>query len=155
MKYNIAYNVTKYMQNVHSTGCNFLINKPTRITSHSGTCIDHIYSNLDCDMVDNHVVLSGLSDHFGILSKIEGVNKGKYANDIYFRNSNLTESEWENFRDDLKQSLLDDIPFHHLLNPNFLSKSITESYKKIIDKHMPSKKKSKKKEKAAKKINPG
>ena len=133
------------MSNVQSTGCNFLINKPTRITSHSGTCIDHVYSNLDCDVIKNHVILSGISDHFGLLSKLEGINKGKSKSDAYFRKCHLSETEWEDLKNDLKHSLQREIPFRHLLNPNFLSKSITDTYHKIIDKHMPAKKNSKKK----------
>ena len=150
LKYNLTSNVTSYMQSVQSTGCNFLINRPTRITSHSGTCIDHIYSNLDSDMIENHVILSGISDHFGLLSRIEGVNKSKSQNDTCFRKSNLSETEWENLKDDLKQSLQNEIPFRHMLNPNFLSNSITNTYQNVIDKYMPAKTNSKKKEKAAK-----
>ena len=46
MKYNTASNITNYLNALHSVGCNVFTDKPTRITSHSGTCIDHIYSNL-------------------------------------------------------------------------------------------------------------
>ena len=105
-------------------------------------------------MIENHVVLSGISDHFGLLSKLEGINKGKSKSDAYFRKCHLSETEWEDLKNDLKHSLQREIPFRHLLNPNFLSKSITDTYHKIIDKHMPAKKNSKKKEKAAMKDKP-
>ena len=63
------------MRCVQSTGCNFLVNKPTRITTHSATCIDHIYSNLEVENIENHIILSGISDHFGTMSKLGGIHK--------------------------------------------------------------------------------
>jgi len=52
MKYNIAENVTDYMTAISSMGCNIMIDKPTRITPNGGTCIDHLYTNLNCDVID-------------------------------------------------------------------------------------------------------
>ena len=42
-----------------------LINRPTRITQHSATLIDHIYTNKVCDVVSTGVVTYDISDHLG------------------------------------------------------------------------------------------
>ena len=52
MKYNVSTNVTDYMTAISSMGCNILIDKPTRVTRNRGTCLDHVYTNLDCDTID-------------------------------------------------------------------------------------------------------
>jgi len=36
---------TDYVDMLHSLSCKLLIDKPTRITKHSTTVIDHIYTN--------------------------------------------------------------------------------------------------------------
>ena len=127
------------MQSVQSTGCNFLVDKPTRITTHSATCIDHIYSNLNAEKLNNFVILSGISDHFGTFSKIDDIclNKNDQHMNLHFRKSNLTELEWSSLNSCLDQSLKDEIPFKHLLNPDYLSNSISETYTNVINKHMP------------------
>ena len=62
----------------------------------------------------------------------------------FFRKTNLTESEWENLNEDLKNTLKDKIPFEHLLNAENLASSITDCYQTVVDKHMPLRKLSKK-----------
>ena len=41
----------------------------------NASCIDQVHSNLDTGSIDNHVVLADVSDHFGTLSKIEGITR--------------------------------------------------------------------------------
>ena len=55
-KYNITSNATKYLNKLRSFGCNMFINKPTRITSKSATCIDHVYANLSTNDIENHIL---------------------------------------------------------------------------------------------------
>ena len=43
-----------------------LINRPTRVTQHSATLIDHVYTNKVCDVVSTGVVTYDISDHLGI-----------------------------------------------------------------------------------------
>ena len=42
-----------------------LITKPTRITNHSATLIDHIYSNTTSQNYTSGIIISDLADHFG------------------------------------------------------------------------------------------
>ena len=73
MKYNLSTPSTVCLNALHSTGCNIFIDKPTRVTSDTATCIDHVYSNLDTDSLENHIILADVSDHFGTLTKIGGI----------------------------------------------------------------------------------
>ena len=145
LKYNLAANVTKYLDAISSTGCNVLIDRATRVPKHGNpSCLDHVYTNLPSQKLDNHVIMADITDHFGTLSKIEGVLKKSDAPEIYFRNSNLSDSQWQEFNSELECSLGRNIPFQHLLNSNYLAKYITSTYQDVIEKFMPLKKLSKK-----------
>ena len=91
MKYNVAQNVTNYMNSINSTGCNILIDKPTRIDnrSKSASCLDHVYSNLISENLDNYVVWADVSDHFGTLTRIEGFSYRVENQKLYSRQTNL------------------------------------------------------------------
>ena len=56
-----------------------MINKPTRVTQTTRTLIDHIYTNIDVDSLLTGVVLSDISDHYGIFinANIQHINKKK------------------------------------------------------------------------------
>ena len=131
MKYNVAKDVTDYMNSVASMGCNMLIDKPTRVVSTGGSCIDHVYTNLACEDVDNLIIMSDVSDHFGTFSKIRSVSVNKTFPEVYYRKSNLTESEWSDFNAELGQSFqhipTETISYH--TNVDTIARTITSSYK--------------------------
>ena len=64
--------VNTYFPNVNGEKLNFIQNMYKYIMC-IASCIDHVHSNLDTSRIDNHVVLADISDHFGTLSKIEGI----------------------------------------------------------------------------------
>ena len=66
-----------YLENIFPQGFLPLIVKPTRLTSHSATLIDHIYTNKLRINSTSGIVISDVSDHFGIFSII------KYAADTH------------------------------------------------------------------------
>ena len=37
--------IQHYLNTLESIGCNLLVNKPTRVTNHSSTLLDHLYTN--------------------------------------------------------------------------------------------------------------
>ena len=84
MKYNLIRPATHYLNAINSVGCNALIDKPTRVTSDTASCIDHALSNLDQSSFENHIILSEVSDHFGTLSKIGGISKETENLNTYF-----------------------------------------------------------------------
>ena len=55
-----------YLDNLFSNGFIPEITKPTRITSHSATLIDHIYTNKPDFTFSSGIILTDISDHFWI-----------------------------------------------------------------------------------------
>ena len=45
-----------------------LINRPTRLTSHSATLIDNIFTNFSSQTTDNGIILNDLSDHLSVFA---------------------------------------------------------------------------------------
>ena len=140
LKFNLASNVTSYINSLNSVGCNFHIDKPTRITSSSSTCIDHVYSNIKTELLDNHIILSDVSDHFGIITKLCGNTKWEREYPQSYRKTNLSEHEWGNFNRELKINLLDkfsEISCIDNNDVNFTAESITQIYNDLVNKYMP------------------
>lgn len=146
-KYNCVSSVTNYINTLNSYGCLFHVDKPTRVTSNSASCIDHVYSNLNPDRLLNHIVICDVSDHYGILTKVCNVEKCYDKDPIYYRRSNLSPQEWKLFNEELKysidqkllsldQDLKDDI--------DHFAACITDSCQELIEKFMPNKKLSRK-----------
>jgi len=73
LKYNLVSNVTNYMNALSSSGCNVFIDKPTRITTHGGSCIDHVYSNFFSNQLFNFIILGDISDHYGTLTQVKKI----------------------------------------------------------------------------------
>ena len=102
-----------------------------------------MYSNLHAECLENHIILSGVSDHYGTLSKIEGISKQIEKQDVYYRKTKLSDHKWEELKLDFKDRIKNDIPFPHLLNANSLANSVTDTCQASIFKFMPEVKESK------------
>ena len=61
------------LNNLFSYGISPIITKPTRITEHSATLIDHIYTNMLNNVCQSGVIVTDLSDHFGTFAMIKNV----------------------------------------------------------------------------------
>ena len=145
MKYKLASDVTFYVNSLNSVGCNICIDKPTRVDGSAATCIDHAYSNLPPERLDSHILISDVSDHYSLLTKIHGVSSAKDNTDIFFRKSNLSEYEWEQFNIELSDILNHDLPDECVANNiEEYANTITNAYSSLIDKFMPLKKLSRK-----------
>ena len=94
-------------------------------------------SNLPTDSIENHILESGVTDHYGTLSKIEGNTKNTEEQDIYFRKTKLSDQKWEEFNLHFQNSITKSIPFPHLLEANSLAEAITHTYQATIDEFMP------------------
>ena len=111
LKYNLVSNVTNYVNALNSVGCNVCIDKPTRITSNNSTCIDHIYSNMNHDLLETNILFSDISDHLSTLTKIKGISKTKEkTEEIFIRKSDLSDEEWEQFNFELFSILDEKLP---------------------------------------------
>ena len=140
-KYNVAYNITDYINTLNSFECNQFIDKPTRVKSNSSTCIDHVYSNLCTESIVNYIILSDISDHYSILSKVDyDINRKSYE-PVYRRKTNLSEDEWYAFSFELDEKLKN-TPLPDC--PNDCAETIIKTYQGLIDKYMPLRKLSRK-----------
>ena len=86
LKFNSHPKTGEYLENIFLHGFIPLISKPTRITPYSATLIDHIYTNkLNID-IKSGIIITDVSDHFGIFSVV----KNKIYNHKQKRNINHT-----------------------------------------------------------------
>ena len=72
LKYSLATNITKYVNSLNSVGCKLFIDKATRVTKTSATCIDHVYSNQPADNIESSILLTDASDHFSTITELRG-----------------------------------------------------------------------------------
>ena len=74
LKYNLVTDVTEYLQNIRSAGCESFVEIPTRICIKGArceiSCLDHIYSSIAPDDVETYVIKLGISHHFATLAKV-------------------------------------------------------------------------------------
>ena len=71
LKFKEHKNTGEYVDNIFSHGFLPLITKPTRLGPHSATLIDHIYTNKQNIDAISGIVITDISDHFGIFSSIK------------------------------------------------------------------------------------
>ena len=141
LKYDVATNVTNYANYLNSLGCRFFVDKPTRVTKNTATCIDHVYSNMHTENLDNFIVMSDVSDHFSTLTKIIDIDKSERVKDIFYRKSNLNQREWLEFNNELAKALGKILmPQNMYVDANGIAKRIVDAYNSIINKFMPLKK---------------
>ena len=67
LKYNIANQVTEYIDNLFSHGFIQIIMKPTGCTPTTSTLIDHIVTNSRISIFETVILISKISDHFPII----------------------------------------------------------------------------------------
>ena len=145
MKFNIASKITEYVNLITSYGFNLCIDKPTRVTARSATCIDHVYSNLPPEDIESLILESSVSDHFSTLTKIKGMYTENKELDTYYRNKNLIDEQWKSFNSELQYNLACTLPYDiddtNVIDVNNYANDITAIYKSLINKYMPISKK--------------
>lgn len=62
LKYNIHSQTNDYLDMLYSNNLLPIITKPTRLTSHTATLIDHIYTNTSTQMISGIATIA-ISDH--------------------------------------------------------------------------------------------
>jgi len=127
LKFNLVSNVTEYVNSLYSVGCNVAINKPTRVTSHGSSCIDHVYSNFTSNKLDTGILLSDVSDHYSTLTCVNGLRRVKKNYDVFVRKSDLNEEEWDQFNVQLYNKLNSEA-FFRLRGPLWSQGSLVNSY---------------------------
>ena len=75
----------KYLDMLHINYTAPLITKPTRITNHTKTLIDHIYTNMFTSQITSGIALHDISDHLPIFCIINTPIKRKKEKRFYIR----------------------------------------------------------------------
>jgi hypothetical protein len=65
-KYTSHQPTEKYLDGLYSNNMTPVITKPTRITDHMKTLIDHIYTNTSISQIISGIALFDISDHLPI-----------------------------------------------------------------------------------------
>jgi hypothetical protein len=71
LKFSTHGKTCEYLENIFSNSFLPLITKPTRISDNSATLIDHIYAKKQELIVTSGIIVSDVSDHFGIFAIIK------------------------------------------------------------------------------------
>ena len=112
-----------------------IITKPTRITSHSATLIDHIYTNSAIFDLTAGILTHDITDHlpvFCLLANTSNDFTDKAV--IYYRD--FSKFKKENYLNDLRNTDWDAL-FHKDLN--ITAKNISDTIQSIINKYAPMK----------------
>ena len=137
-------NVTNYINALNSIDCSIHVNKPTRVTASTSSCIDHVYSNYPTSSLQNYIILSDVSDHFGILTKLCSTAGFEKEQPVYLRKKSLSDLEWAQFNHELKSILNQNLTCFKSENVNTSAQFITDTYNNLINKYMPLRKLSRK-----------
>ena len=62
--------INYYFDDLIKTGCQVLIDKPTRITSDVTSLVDHVYSNDPTNKLTPGIIIADMTDHLPIYLKV-------------------------------------------------------------------------------------
>jgi len=134
LKYDINDKTTSYVDNIFSQGLIPLITKPTRLTHHSATIIDHLYTNdKSTDTMSGIIITDEVADHFGIFHIVYGNTINSTSENIYSRK--ITDTGMNEFRKTLAET-----DFHDVLslsNPNDAYDKFISIYTSLFDNRFP------------------
>lgn len=145
LKYNDDNKTSEYLDMLLNLGFMPLITKATRITDHTSTLIDHIYTNTPQKILKAGICLADVSDHLPVFCTV--ANKLPVTNEIkYFRDYSTFDNELfikEISETDFTSFITDDI--------NESMSAIVKTFQHISDKHAPMRKTTQQKRRQLKK----
>ena len=81
LKYETDNHVRSYVDLSMEFSYRPLINKPTRITSHSATLLDHIWSNNLSETLNSGILMNDCSDHFAPFCSVQEISNSSSNNE--------------------------------------------------------------------------
>ena len=141
LNYNNDNHTSDFLDMLLDLGFMPLITKATRITDHTSTLIDHIYTNMPGKTITAGICLADVSDHLPIFWTI--ANKLSASTEIkYFR-------DYSKFDNEAFLNSLASIDFRSLVtcDVNASMNRVTQILQQISDKHAPVRRASKQKRK--------
>ena len=137
LKYNVHQKTTDFLDNLISQGFLPVITRPTRVTHHSATLIDHIFTNSHNINSSSGIIISDeVADHFGTYYIIKDYRQNHQPLEILSRGINERGIN-------LLNTTLTDEDFSQVLNepdPNVAYENFITIYKKHFDDIFPIKK---------------
>jgi len=128
LKFHDHIKTGDYLENIFSAGFIPLITKPTRITEHSATLIDHIYTNKQDFIATSGIVITDVSDHFGIFSSITCKH---HKHKIFTKSTKTYRSFSQPNIENFKKILLE-VDFSNVLN----TQCVNDSYNLFLEKYL-------------------
>ena len=133
LKYETHDKTETYLDEIFANGFLPVITKPTRITNHSSTLIDHIYTNSKLDQFSSGIVTTDLADHYGVFILTKTDNIQTNSDTIYTRS--FTESKINRFITNI--SLEDFSSVYSMTDPSSAYESFITKYKNIFESTFP------------------
>ena len=141
LKYNKDAQTSEYLDMLFDLGFMSVITKATRVTDHSSSLIDHIYTNTPEKVIKSGICLADISDHLPVFCTIAKTlptsNEARYFRDFTHFNHNA-------FLPDLSS-----IDFKTLLNADVdeSMSNILNNLRTVTNRHAPVRKASRQKKK--------
>ena len=135
LTYYTSSNVKCFIDSIMSLGCENVIKKPTRITTHSATLIDHIYTNNSQNHITAGILIDDISDHLPTFILIETKSIKKVKSWKNTKRKNMNSIEMENFLIDLQNSFLNWSCINSTVEEDF--NRFNSTFELIIDEHAP------------------
>ena len=130
LKLNEHWKTGEYVENIFTHGFIPLITKPTRITDHSATLIDHIYTNRTDTNMTSGIITTDISDHFGIFTCF-----GRARNNNTHIETDTKSRTYSNTNMATFNKLLETVDFSRVLQENSPDIAYEEFRKSYLDAH--------------------
>ena len=134
LNYNRDIQTSDYLDMLLGLGYMPLITKATRITDHTATLIDHIYTNVPQKTTKAGICLADISDHLPVFCTV--------ANRLPLSQETKHFRDFSHFNKDLFLNDLEAIDFNNLVNEdvNQSMNNVISVLKSLSDKHAPARK---------------
>ena len=134
LNYNRDIQTSDYLDMLLGLGYMPLITKATRITDHTATLIDHIYTNVPQKTTKAGICLADITDHLPVFCTV--------ANRLPLSQETKHFRDFSHFNKDLFLNDLEAIDFNNLVNEdvNQSMNNVINVLKSLSDKHAPARK---------------
>ena len=126
----------KYLHMLYTNNFLPIITKPTQITDHTKTLIDHIYTNMAIDQVKYGIAIFDISDHLPVFTVIK-TSCNRIQDTLYY--SDYRTSKQEDFLSELMQNNWDENLRHLNNNIHQSTKNIINHIERVTQGHAPMK----------------
>ena len=130
LELNEHWKTGEYVENIFTHGIIPLITKPTRITDHSATLIDHIYTNRTDTNMTSGIITTDISDHIGIFTCF-----GRARNNNTHIETDTKSRTYSNNNMATFNKLLETVDFSRVLQENSPDIAYEEFRKSYLDAH--------------------